>query len=65
MSDVISGRYRLEERLGAGGMAQVWLAYDLQLGRHVALKLLGTDADPQRFEREAQAIASLSHPTTG
>ena len=62
MDETISGRYKLEERLGTGGMAQVWLARDTQLDRHVALKLLGTDADPQRFEREAQAIASLSHP---
>src|SRR5262245_1471604 len=62
MDETISGRYRLEERLGTGGMGQVWLARDTQLDRHVALKLLGTDADPLRFEREAQAIASLSHP---
>ena len=62
MSETIGGRYRLEQRLGVGGMAQVWLAYDTQLDRQVALKLLGPDADPTRFEREAQAIASLSHP---
>jgi serine/threonine-protein kinase len=62
MGETIGGRYRLEQQLGAGGMAQVWLAHDTQLDRHVALKLLGADADPQRFEREAQAVASLSHP---
>jgi eukaryotic-like serine/threonine-protein kinase len=62
MSDAIAGRYRLDERLGAGGMAEVWLAHDLQLGRSVVLKLLGPGADPERFEREARAIASLSHP---
>src|SRR5215216_7116097 len=62
MDETISGRYRLVEQLGTGGMAQVWLAQDTQLDRQVALKLLGADADPQRFEREAQAIASLSHP---
>jgi eukaryotic-like serine/threonine-protein kinase len=62
MGEMIGGRYRLERQLGAGGMAQVWLAHDTQLDRQVALKLLGADADPQRFEREAQAIASLSHP---
>src|SRR5215218_9763864 len=62
MGEMISGRYRLERQLGAGGMAQVWLAHDTQLDRQVALKLLGPDADPQRFEREAHAVASLSHP---
>ena len=62
MEKTIAGRYRLEERLGAGGMAEVWVAHDLQLDRRVALKLLGPRADRQRFEREARAIASLSHP---
>ena len=62
MDETFGGRYRLEERLGAGGMAEVWLAYDLQLERSVALKLLGPRADPLRFEREARAVASLSHP---
>src|SRR5688572_33223000 len=62
MSETIGGRYRLEQRLGAGGMAQVWLAHDTQLDRRVAVKLLGADADPERFEREAHAVASLSHP---
>ncbi len=62
MSETIGGRYRLEERLGVGGMAEVWVAYDLQLDRRVAVKVLGPRADPQRFEREARAIASLSHP---
>ena len=62
MSETIGGRYRLEQQLGAGGMARVWLAHDTQLDRRVAVKLLGADADPQRFEREAQAVASLSHP---
>jgi eukaryotic-like serine/threonine-protein kinase len=62
MSEMIGGRYRLEQQLGAGAMAEVWLAVDSQLGRHVALKLLRADADPARFEREAHAVASLSHP---
>ncbi len=62
MSDAIAGRYRLEERLGAGGMGEVWVAHDLQLERPVVLKFLGPRADPDRFEREARAIASLSHP---
>src|SRR3954449_6377727 len=43
-------------------MSEVWMADDLELGRRVALKLLAPDADPARFEREAQAVAALSHP---
>ena len=62
MSETFAGRYRLEQQLGAGSMAEVWLAIDTQLGRPVALKLLRADADPVRFEREARAVASLSHP---
>jgi serine/threonine protein kinase len=59
---VICGRYRLVEQLGQGGMAEVWLAEDEQLERPVALKLLSPHADDRRFEREARAAASLSHP---
>lgn len=62
MSETIGGRYRLERELGAGAMAEVWLATDTQLDRLVALKRLRGDADPLRFEREAHAVASLSHP---
>jgi eukaryotic-like serine/threonine-protein kinase len=43
-------------------MSEVWCAEDLELGRLVALKLLGPDADRARFEREARAVASLAHP---
>ncbi|MEO8971222.1 MAG: serine/threonine-protein kinase [Ktedonobacteraceae bacterium] len=61
------GKYELQERLGHGGMAEVWKAFDTQLRRHVAIKLLHANlqADPDfvtRFEREAQAVASLRHP---
>src|SRR5690242_2630111 len=61
------GKYELQERLGQGGMAEVWKARDTQLQRYVAIKLLHANlqADPDfvaRFEREAQAIASLRHP---
>src|SRR5258705_3138041 len=59
---VIAGRYRLDERLGRGGMSEVWLAEDLELGRRVAIKLLDPNADTARFEREARAVASLAHP---
>ena len=61
------GKYELRERLGHGGMAEVWKAYDTQLQRYVAIKLLhpNLQADPtfvSRFQREAQVIASLRHP---
>ena len=55
-------KYELKERLGRGGMAEVWKAYDAQLQRYVALKILHADlqADPEflaRFVREARVIA--------
>src|SRR5438067_554608 len=61
------GKYELRERLGRGGMAEVWKAHDTQLQRYVALKILHADlqSDPSfiaRFEREARVIASLHHP---
>jgi beta-lactam-binding protein with PASTA domain len=64
---IVDGRYKIVSRLGAGGMADVYLAEDQQLGRKVALKLLhGRFAeDPgfvERFRREAQAAAGLQHP---
>jgi beta-lactam-binding protein with PASTA domain/predicted Ser/Thr protein kinase len=64
---IIDGRYRVMSRLGSGGMADVYLAEDQQLGRKVALKLLhrrfAEDPDfVERFRREAQAAAGLQHP---
>ena len=64
---LIAQRYRLDTRIGAGGMGEVWRATDLQLGRQVAVKLLlrETIARPdaaQRFEREARVGAALNHP---
>ncbi|HEY0754567.1 MAG TPA: protein kinase [Ktedonobacteraceae bacterium] len=61
------GKYELKERLGRGGMAEVWKALDTQLQRFVAIKLLHNNlqADANfvaRFQREAQVIASLHHP---
>ena len=60
------GRYRLGERLGAGGMGMVFEARDTQLDRPVALKLLRPgyemDAASERLQREARAMARLSHP---
>jgi eukaryotic-like serine/threonine-protein kinase len=63
----IAGRYRLEGRLGFGGMSTVHLAMDLRLERQVAVKLLAEHLadDPafvSRFQREAQAAARLVHP---
>ena len=60
--ELVGGRYRLVVRLGVGGMSEVWAADDIELGWRVALKLLARDADPARFEREAQAVAALAHP---
>jgi serine/threonine-protein kinase len=60
--EVIGDRYRLDERIGLGGMGEVWSAQDLKLDRRVAIKLLGPQADPARFDREARAIAALAHP---
>ncbi len=59
--------YRLVERIGRGGMGEVWRATDTTLDRDVAIKILPPEfsADPERlsrFEREAKVLASLNHP---
>lgn len=64
---ILGGRYELRQLLGAGGMAEVYLAEDLMLHRPVAIKLLrpelGSAADfVARFKGEAQASANLTHP---
>ncbi len=64
---VIDGRYRVISRLGSGGMAEVYLAQDLLLGREVAVKVLhhhfAEDQEfVERFRREASSAAALSHP---
>jgi eukaryotic-like serine/threonine-protein kinase len=64
---LIGDRFRLEERIGSGGMSTVYRAFDPMLERWVAIKLMHRDisTDPaqlERFRREARAVASLSHP---
>jgi len=63
----LSGRYRLDAQIGAGGMSTVYLAMDQTLERRVAIKLMhreiASDSDQlERFRREARAVAQLSHP---
>jgi beta-lactam-binding protein with PASTA domain/predicted Ser/Thr protein kinase len=64
--EIFAGRYRLERKLGSGGMADVWLAEDQELGRRVAVKILheryaNDEQFVERFRREATHAAGLSH----
>jgi eukaryotic-like serine/threonine-protein kinase len=64
---LISERYRLDEKIGSGGMSSVYRAFDPMLERWVAIKLMHRDIsnDPdqlERFRREARAVAQLNHP---
>src|ERR687890_90732 len=64
---LISERYRLDEKIGAGGMSSVYRAFDPTLERWVAIKLMHRDisSDPaqlERFRREARSVARLNHP---
>ena len=64
---VVNERYELQQRIGRGGMADVYMAQDLLLNRPVAIKVLFPEfaADPafvERFRREAQSAANLNHP---
>jgi eukaryotic-like serine/threonine-protein kinase len=66
-STLLNNRYQLIERLGIGGMAEVYRARDLMLERYVAIKILRDEnaSDPEfqeRFRQEAKAAANLSHP---
>jgi serine/threonine-protein kinase len=67
VGSVLDSRYRLLQRIGSGGMADVWLAEDTHLQRRVALKVLhrrfAQDREfVERFRREAEAAAGLQHP---
>jgi serine/threonine-protein kinase len=64
---VLSGRYRLEAKLGSGGMSTVYLARDTTLDRPVAVKVMHREMSEQadqleRFRQEARAVAKISHP---
>src|SRR5215212_10740147 len=61
------GRYQVQERLGKGGMGEVYKALDTQLNRFVALKILldkyiEDESCVKRFEQEARAVSGLNHP---
>ncbi|WP_017753682.1 Stk1 family PASTA domain-containing Ser/Thr kinase [Calidifontibacillus oryziterrae] len=63
----LNGRYKVQEMIGGGGMANVYLAHDMILNRHVAVKVLkpefsNDDEFIKRFRREAQSATSLDHP---
>ncbi|MDY7087589.1 MAG: serine/threonine-protein kinase [Actinomycetota bacterium] len=65
--EILGGRYRLDDRIAAGGMGEVWRATDTVLGRDVAVKTLHADraGDPgfqERFRHEARSMAALHHP---
>jgi serine/threonine-protein kinase len=63
----LSGRYRIDNEIGSGGMSTVYCAFDETLERQVALKIMHSDmstdeASLERFRREARTVAQLSHP---
>jgi len=67
IDSLLDGRYRVVKKLGTGGMANVYLAEDQELGRRVAIKLLDErhaqdEQFVERFRREAESAAGLSHP---
>jgi hypothetical protein len=66
---VFGGQYRVDERMGAGGMGAVYRGTQLSIDRPVAIKLIAPEVEQnaahvQRFRREAEALAKLRHPNT-
>src|SRR3979411_2121298 len=64
---LLGGRYRLDAKIGRGGISAVYRAFDIVLERQVAIELMhseiASDSDHlERFRREARAVAQLSHP---
>src|SRR5438445_2132714 len=67
LGTLLGGRYRLDARIGRGGMSTVYRAFDTVLERPVAVKVMhreiASDSDQlERFRREARAVAQLNHP---
>ena len=66
LTAALADRYRLEDKIGEGGMAAVYQAYDLRHNRHVALKVLKPELaavlGAERFLKEIQVTANLQHP---
>src|SRR5215212_7432066 len=67
MNGMRLGKYLIVDKLGEGGMGEVWRARDGQLNRAVAIKILPADVSSDagrraRFEQEARALAALNHP---
>src|SRR5690349_1833831 len=67
MTPTTLGHYRLEDRLGQGGMGEVFRAFDTRLNRRVAIKIMrsaseAASTDVERFLREARAASALNHP---
>ena len=67
IGELFDGRYRLQRRIGSGGMADVYLAADESLDRRVAIKILAErytrdEGFIERFRREARSAAGLTHP---
>src|SRR3954464_5718236 len=66
LTGALAGHYRIDRKLGEGGMATVYLAHDLRHSRQVALKVLKPDlaavVGAERFLKEIQVTANLQHP---